>query len=69
MKLHRLADREVATMGLVYDLTQQMIKEINNMPFIEIDPLKLDEIKLCCRNRWSMLQSPLHLARYVSHPI
>ena len=54
-------------MGLIYDLTQQMIKERNNMSLIEIDPMKLDEIKLCCRNRWSMLQSPLHLTGYVLH--
>ena len=69
LKLLRLADREGATMGLIYDLTQQMIKEINNMSLIEIDPMKLDEIKLCYRNRWSMLQSPLHLTGYVLHPI
>ena len=69
LKLLRLVDREGATMGLIYDLTQQMIKEINNMSLIEIDPMKLDEIKLCYRNRWSMLQSPLHLTRYVLHPI
>ena len=69
LKLLHLADREGATMGLIYDLTQQMIKEINNMSLIEIDPMKLDEIKLCCRNRWSMLQSPLHLTGYVLHPI
>ena len=46
-----------------------MVKEINNMSLIEIDPMKLDEIKLCCRNIWSMLQSPLHLTWYVLHPI
>ena len=67
LKLLRLADREGATMGLIYQFKQQMLMEINNMT--DIDPMKLDEIKECCIHRLTMLESPLHAAGYVLHPL
>ena len=67
LKLLRLADREGATMGLIYQFKQQMLMEINNMT--DIDPMKLDEIKECCIHRLTMLESPLHATGYVLHPL
>ena len=67
LKLLRLTDREGATMGLIYQFKQQMLIDINNMT--EIDPMKLDEIKECCIHRLTMLESPLHAAGYVLHPL
>ncbi len=67
LKVLRLADREGATMGLIYEVTQTMMKEINNMR--GIDPLMLEEIKNCCLNRCSMFLTPLHITGYVLHPL
>ncbi|KAH7425863.1 hypothetical protein KP509_11G074300 [Ceratopteris richardii] len=53
LKVLRLPDREGATMGLIYELTDRMV----------------EEIKALCINRWNMLHSPLHAAAYVLHLI
>jgi hypothetical protein len=67
LKVLRLADREGATMGLIYECTQHMIEEINNIE--DVDRMMLDEIKEICMQRWTMLQSPLHATGFILHPI
>ena len=67
LKVLRLADREGATMGLIYECTQHMIEEINNIE--DVDRIMLDEIKEICMQRWTMLQSPLHATGFILHPI
>ena len=46
LKVLRLADREGATMGLIYECTQRMIEEINNNE--DVDHIMLDEIRSMC---------------------
>ena len=67
LKVLRLADREGATMGLIYECTQHMIEEINHIE--DVDHIMLDEIKEICMQRWTMLQSPLHATGFILHPI
>ncbi|KAH7437821.1 hypothetical protein KP509_05G090800 [Ceratopteris richardii] len=67
LKLLRLANREGATMGLIYELTDRMVKEVSKLN-ISI-PEMLDEIKDLCINRWNKMHSPLHAAAYLLHPI
>ena len=58
LKVLRLADREGATMGLIYECTRRMIEEINKMQ--GINSMLLDEIRALCMDRCQMLHSPLH---------
>ncbi|KAH7284599.1 hypothetical protein KP509_34G061700 [Ceratopteris richardii] len=67
LKILRLADREGATMGLIYELTDRMIEKISSLDCI--DSTRLEEVKNLCIERWDMLHSPLHAAAYVLHPI
>ncbi|KAH7438536.1 hypothetical protein KP509_04G019100 [Ceratopteris richardii] len=67
LKVLRLADREGATMGLVYELTDRMIEQISHIDGIE--NARLEEVKSLCVKRWDMMHSPLHAAAYVLHPI
>ena len=69
LRLLRLADRDGAMMGLIYACIRDMSKAIDNMgQMIDIDPIKLDEIKICCTHKFSMIQSPLHATTFVLHP-
>ena len=64
LKVLRLADREGATMGLIYECMRQMIEEINNIK--DVDHVMLDDgqcIDGC------MLHSPLHATGFILHPI
>ncbi|KAH7423049.1 hypothetical protein KP509_12G037100 [Ceratopteris richardii] len=63
----RLADREGATMGFIYELTDRMIEKIGKLD--GIDNVRLEEVKALCIERWNMLHSPLHAAAYILHPI
>ena len=67
LKVLRLADREGATMGLIYECTRRMIEEINKMQ--GINNMLLDEIRGLCMDRCKMLHSPLHAIGYLLHPI
>ncbi|KAH6555265.1 hypothetical protein KP509_1Z269200 [Ceratopteris richardii] len=67
LKVLRLADREGATMGLIYELTDRMIESISSIE--SIDSARLEEVKNVCVERWNMLHSPLHAAAYMLHPI
>ena len=67
LKVLRLADREGATMGLIYECTHHMIEEINHIE--DVDRLLLDEIREICMQRWTMLHSPLHATGFILHPI
>lgn len=67
LKILRLADREGATMGLVYELTDRMVEKIQSVEGVESS--KLADIKALCVNRWDMMHSPLHAAAFVLHPI
>ena len=44
-----------------------MLMEINKLR--KVDLIRLDEIKDCCINRLTMLESPLHATGYVLHPL
>ncbi|KAH6555157.1 hypothetical protein KP509_1Z277400 [Ceratopteris richardii] len=67
LKVLRLADREGATMGLIYELTDRMIESISSIE--SIDSTRLEEVKNLCVERWNMLHSPLHAAAHMLHPI
>ncbi|KAH7430342.1 hypothetical protein KP509_09G094500 [Ceratopteris richardii] len=67
LKILRLADREGATMGLIYELTDRMIEKISALE--SIDSTRLEEVKNLCIARWDMLHSPVHAAGFVLHPI
>ncbi|KAH7293878.1 hypothetical protein KP509_28G046400 [Ceratopteris richardii] len=67
LRLLRLADREGATMGLIYELTDRMIERISALE--SIDSQRLEQVKDLCIARWDMLHSPLHAAGFVLHPI
>ncbi|KAH7307670.1 hypothetical protein KP509_22G071500 [Ceratopteris richardii] len=66
-RLLPLADREGATMGLIYELTNRMIEKISALE--SIDSQTLEEVRHLCIARWDMLHSPLHAAGFVLHPI
>ena len=56
LRLLGLADRNGAMMGLIYACIRDMSKAIDNMgQMIDIDPIKLDEIKICCTHNLSMI--------------
>ena len=65
LKVLRLADREGATMGLIYECTHRMIEEINHIE--DVDHFLLDEIRGICMQRWTMLHSPLHAIGFASN--
>ena len=67
LKILRLADREGATIGLMYELTDRMVEQIENMQ--GIDPIKMKEIKDLCVDRWDMMHTPLHAVGYMLHPV
>ena len=67
LKVLRLADREGATMGLIFECTQRMIEEIKNNE--DVDRIMLDEIREMCLQRLTMLHSPLHATSFLLHPI
>ena len=67
LKVLRLADREGATMGLIYECTHRMIEEINHIE--DVDHIMLDKIRGICMQRWTMLHSPLHATGFILHPI
>ncbi|KAH6557849.1 hypothetical protein KP509_1Z090300 [Ceratopteris richardii] len=66
LRLLCLADREGATMGLIYELTDRMIEKISALE--SIDSQRLEQVKHLCIARWDMLHSPLHAAGFVLHP-
>ena len=66
LKILRLADREGATMGLIYELTDRMVEQVQNMQGIETD--RIQEVKDLCIDRWDMLHTPLHVVVYTLHP-
>ncbi|KAH7430528.1 hypothetical protein KP509_08G002800 [Ceratopteris richardii] len=63
----RLADREGATMGFIYELTDRIIEKIGKLD--GIDNVILEEVKALCIGRWNMLHSPIHVAAYILHPV
>ena len=67
LKILRLADREGATMGLIYELPDRMIEKFDEIE--GIDRSKLQEVKNLCVERWYMLHSPLHAVGFLLHPI
>ncbi|KAH7423824.1 hypothetical protein KP509_12G075800 [Ceratopteris richardii] len=67
LKVLHLADREGATMGLIYQLTNRMIEIISSIE--SIDSARLEEVKNLCVDTWNMLHSPLHAAAYMLQPI
>ncbi|KAH7439420.1 hypothetical protein KP509_04G060200 [Ceratopteris richardii] len=67
LKVLCLADREGATMGLIYELSDRMIKSISSIE--SIDSARLEEVKNLCVERWNMLHSPLPAAAFILHPI
>ncbi|KAH7423572.1 hypothetical protein KP509_12G061800 [Ceratopteris richardii] len=67
LKFFRLTDREGATMGLIYELTDRMIEKISSLYCI--DSTRLEEVKNSGIERWDTLHSPLYVASYVLHGI
>ncbi|KAH7284014.1 hypothetical protein KP509_34G035600 [Ceratopteris richardii] len=67
LKVLRLADREGATMGLIYELMDRIMEEISKLN-ISIRE-RLDEIKALWITRCNMLHSPFHAGAYVLNPI
>lgn len=67
LKILRLADREGATMGLVYELTDRMVEKLESLEGIESS--KLADIRRLTVGRWDMMHSSLHAAGFVLHPI
>ncbi|KAH7277009.1 hypothetical protein KP509_39G030200 [Ceratopteris richardii] len=67
LKVLGLVDREGATMGLIYELTNRMIESISSIENIDLP--RLEEVKNLCIQRWSMLHSSLHAETFMVHPI
>ena len=64
LKILRLADREGATMGLMYELTDRMVERVEKMQ--GIDERILEEVKDLCVERWDLLHTPLHAGLYLA---
>ncbi|KAH7442960.1 hypothetical protein KP509_02G010000 [Ceratopteris richardii] len=67
LKILRLCDREGATMGLIYELTDRMVEKLQSMD--GVDESKLNEIKTLCIDRWDMMHTRLHAVGFMLHPI
>ncbi|KAH7294567.1 hypothetical protein KP509_27G007800 [Ceratopteris richardii] len=67
LKILRLVDREGATMGLIYELTDRMIEQLGNMH--DIDQARMKDVMDFCIDRWNMFHTPLHAVGYLLHPI
>ena len=64
LKILRLADREGATMGLVYELTDRMVEQFENMQ--GVDANTMEEIKNLCIDRWDMMHTFACCGLYVA---
>ncbi|KAH7424361.1 hypothetical protein KP509_11G004300 [Ceratopteris richardii] len=67
LKILRLVDREGATMGLIYELTNRMIEQLGSMH--DIDQARMKDVMDLCIDRWNMFHTPLHAVGYLLHPI
>ena len=54
-------------MGLMYELTDRMVEQVEKMQGIDESILK--EIKDLCAERWNLLHTPLHAVGYIFHPV
>ncbi|KAH7315170.1 hypothetical protein KP509_21G037200 [Ceratopteris richardii] len=67
LKILCLVDREGATMGLIYELTDRMVEQLGSMH--DIDQARMKDVMDLCIDRWNMFQTPLHAEGYLLHPI
>ena len=52
---------------LIYELTDRMVKQVQNMQNINAD--KIQEVRDLCIDRWDVLHTPLHAVGYILHPV